>query len=156
MLYEVITDSLTSLPNRLLFEDRLSHALSKALRSRRQVALFFLDLDNFKAVNDNLGHDYGDRLLIDVGKRLRACVRESDTVARMGGDEFLILLEEIESIDLIEMTANRISSALRHDIVEGDFRQSISGSIGIAIYPEDATTGQDLLKNADIASYNFV
>ncbi len=147
-------DSLTGLPNRLLFEDRLGQALSKA-RRRRQVALFFLDLDNFKAVNDNLGHDYGDRLLIDVGNRLRSCVRESDTVARMGGDEFLILLEEVDSIDMIEMTARRIGRALQHDIVEGEFRQSVSGSIGIgiAIYPEDAASGQDLLKNADIAMY---
>ena len=128
-------DSLTGLPNRLLFEDRLSHALSKARRNRRQVALFFLDLDNFKAINDNLGHDYGDRILTYAGERLRTCVRESDTVARMGGDEFLILLEDIESLDLIETTAQRISYALRHVIKEGDFSQEISSSIGIAIFP---------------------
>ncbi len=133
-------DSLTNLPNRLLFDDRLKQALSKARRSRRQVALFFLDLDNFKAVNDNLGHDYGDMLLIDVAKRLRKSVREGDTVARMGGDEFLILLEEIDTIDTIEATAKRVCKALNHELSKDQFRQQISASIGISIYPEDAST----------------
>ena len=146
-------DSLTGLPNRLLFEDRLNHALSKARRSGRQVALFFLDLDHFKAINDNLGHDYGDHVLINASERLSNCVRESDTVARMGGDEFLILLEEVETIDLIETTAQRVSASLKHEIREGDFRQEISSSIGIAIYPDDASTSQELLKHADIAMY---
>ncbi len=146
-------DALTGLPNRLLFEDRLNQALSKARRSHRQVALFFLDLDHFKAINDNLGHDYGDRVLILASERLRSCVRESDTVARMGGDEFLILLEEVETIDLIETTAKRVSASLKHEIKEGDFRQEISSSIGIAIYPDDASTSQELLKHADIAMY---
>lgn len=146
-------DSLTDLPNRLLFEDRLNQALSKARRSRRQVALCFLDLDNFKAVNDNLGHDHGDLLLIDVAKRLRSCVRESDTVARMGGDEFLVLLEDIDSIAMIEATAERIVNALTHQLVKGDYTQMISASIGISIYPEDSGDGKELMKRADIAMY---
>ncbi len=146
-------DSLTNLPNRLLFDDRLKQALSKARRSRRQVALFFLDLDNFKAVNDNLGHDYGDMLLIDVAKRLRKSVREGDTVARMGGDEFLILLEEIDTIDTIEATAKRVCKALNHELSKDQFRQQISASIGISIYPEDASTPQQLMKTADLAMY---
>lgn len=146
-------DSLTNLPNRLLFEDRLAQALSKARRSHRQVALFFLDLDHLKEVNDNLGHNYGDMLLIDIAKRLRKCVREGDTVARMGGDEFLVLLEEIESIETIEATAERICRSLSHDLVKGDFSQKISVSIGISIFPEDAATGQELLRNADQAMY---
>ncbi|MFK5926637.1 MAG: diguanylate cyclase [Desulfuromusa sp.] len=146
-------DALTNLPNRLLFEDRLKHALSKARRSHRQVALFFLDLDQLKEVNDNLGHDYGDLLLIDVAKRLRKCVRESDTVARMGGDEFLVLLEEIESIEMIEAMAQRICNALSHELRKDDFTQKISASIGISIYPEDATTSQEMMKNADLAMY---
>ncbi|MCF6265127.1 MAG: diguanylate cyclase [Desulfuromusa sp.] len=146
-------DALTNLPNRLLFEDRLKHALSKAHRSRSQIALFFLDLDHLKEVNDNLGHDYGDLLLIDVARRLTECVRESDTVARMGGDEFLVLLEEIESIEMIEMMAERICSALSHELKKDDFSQKISASIGISIYPEDATTSQEMVKNADLAMY---
>ncbi|MEA3544524.1 MAG: diguanylate cyclase [Thermodesulfobacteriota bacterium] len=146
-------DSLTDLPNRLLFEDRLTQALSKARRSRRQVALFFLDLDHLKAVNDNLGHDYGDLLLIDIAKRLRKCVREGDTVARLGGDEFLILLEDTESIEMIETMAERICNALSHELRKGHFTQKISASIGISIYPEDASSGQEMMKNADLAMY---
>ena len=146
-------DPLTNLPNRLLFEDRLKQALSKARRSRRQVALLFLDLDNFKVVNDNLGHDYGDLLLIDVAKRLRKSVRESDTVARLGGDEFLVLLEEIESIQTIEIMAKRICEALSHELKKDHFQQRISASVGISIYPEDASTLQALMKNADLAMY---
>ncbi len=146
-------DALTNLPNRLLFEDRLTQALSKARRSRRQVALFFLDLDHLKEVNDNLGHDYGDLLLIDIAKRLRKCVREGDTVARMGGDEFLVLLEEIESIEMIEAMAERICAALTHDLCKDEFCQKISASIGISIFPEDATNGQEMMKNADLAMY---
>ena len=146
-------DSLTNLPNRLLFEDRLAQALSKARRSRRQVALFFLDLDHLKEVNDTLGHSYGDMLLIDIAKRLRKCVREGDTVARMGGDEFLVLLDDIESIEIIEATAKRICNSLSHELVKGDFILKISVSIGISIFPEDASTGQELLRNADQAMY---
>ena len=146
-------DSLTNLPNRLLFEDRLKHAISKARRSRRQIALFFLDIDYFKAINDNLGHDYGDLLLIDIANRLRRCVREGDTVARMGGDEFLVLLEDVDSIEMIEMMARRICNSLTHTLSKGDFSQEVSPSIGISIYPEDATSSQELLKNADLAMY---
>ena len=146
-------DPLTNLPNRLLFEDRLKQALSKARRSHRQVALFFLDLDNFKTVNDSLGHDYGDMLLIDVAKRLTKSVRESDTVARLGGDEFLVLLEDIESIEMIETMAQRVCQALTHELSKNDFTQIISASIGISIYPEDAATAQQLMKNADLAMY---
>jgi len=146
-------DALTDLPNRLLFEDRLKQALSKARRSHRQVALFFLDLDHLKEVNDNLGHDYGDLLLIDIAKRLRKCIREGDTVARMGGDEFLVLLEDIESIEMIETMAKRICSALAHDLIKDNFTQKISASIGISIFPEDATSGLEMMKHADLAMY---
>jgi len=146
-------DSLTDLPNRLLFDDRLKQAISKARRSGRQVALFFLDLDHLKAVNDNLGHDYGDLLLVDIGKRLRTCVREGDTVARLGGDEFLVLLEDIESIEMIEAMAERICASLTHELIKGEFTQEVSVSVGISIYPEDAKNEQEMMKNADIAMY---
>ena len=146
-------DHLTDLPNRLLFADRLQQAISKARRSHRQIALFFLDLDEFKTINDTLGHDHGDLLLIDVARRLQRAIRESDTVARMGGDEFLILLEDIESVEMIESMAERISRALTHTLRKDDFVQEISASIGISIFPEDATDGQELLKKADLAMY---
>jgi diguanylate cyclase (GGDEF)-like protein/PAS domain S-box-containing protein len=146
-------DYLTNLPNRLLFEDRLKHAIRKSRRNHSQLALFFLDIDHFKAINDNLGHDFGDCLLQDVAKRLSHCVRKADTVARMGGDEFLVLLENINSTELIEATAQRIGTTLQYTVSEGDYKQDISASIGIAIYPEDATTAPELLKAADQAMY---
>jgi diguanylate cyclase (GGDEF)-like protein/PAS domain S-box-containing protein len=146
-------DSLTSLPNRLFFDDRLEQAIRKARRSRQQFALFFLDLNHFKEINDNLGHEHGDRLLKDVAKRLRNCLREADTVARTGGDEFLVLLEEIDSMELIEATAQRISNALKHTLSEGDYSQEVSTSIGIALFPKDADNALDLLSAADHAMY---
>lgn len=146
-------DSLTDLPNRLLFEDRLKHALSKARRSNKQVALFFLDLDHFKNVNDNLGHDFGDLLLVDVARRLTMCVRESDTVARMGGDEFLVLLEEVDSIEMVEITAERICQELTQELERENYRQRISASIGISLFPDDGKNGQELLRAADQAMY---
>ncbi len=146
-------DTLTDLPNRLLFEDRLKQALSKARRSRRQVALFFLDLDHFKDVNDNLGHDFGDLLLIDVANRLRNCVREADTVARLGGDEFLVLLDEIESIPMVEAMAERICNVLIHELSQDDYSQKLSASIGISIFPEDGINSQELMRSADQAMY---
>lgn len=146
-------DSLTDLPNRLLFEDRLKQAISKARRSRKQVALFFLDLDLFKEINDNLGHDFGDLLLVDIAGRLRTCVRESDTVARMGGDEFLVLLDDIESIEMVENMADRVGDVLTHELSHEGYSQRISASIGISIYPEDGVDGPELMKHADIAMY---
>jgi len=146
-------DSLTNLPNRLLFEDRVKQALSKARRSRKQVALFFIDLDHFKEINDNLGHDYGDLVLIDVAKRLTSTIRESDTVARLGGDEFLVLLEEIDNIQLIEVMAERICETLIQEMDRDAYRQKLSASIGISIFPEDGSTGHDLLRSADQAMY---
>ncbi len=146
-------DPLTSLPNRLLFEDRIKQALSKARRTGKQVALFFLDLDHFKDVNDNLGHDVGDLLLIDVADRLRSCVREHDTVARMGGDEFLVLLEEIDSLEMVETMAERICKALVHELSRDNYYQRVSASIGISLFPNDGATGKELLKTADLAMY---
>ncbi len=146
-------DPLTDLPNRLLFEDRMRQALSKARRSGKQVALFFLDLDHFKDINDNLGHDYGDLLLIDIAKRLRSSIRESDTVARMGGDEFLVLLEEIDSLELVDAMAERICESLTHEVTRNNYYQRVSASIGISLFPGDGETSAELLRNADQAMY---
>ncbi|WP_139249352.1 diguanylate cyclase domain-containing protein [Malonomonas rubra] len=146
-------DALTNLPNRLLFEDRMKQALSKAKRSRKQVALFFIDLDHFKEINDNFGHDHGDLVLIDVAQRLANTVRESDTVARLGGDEFLVLLEDIDNVQLVEVMAERICEALTHEMERDTYRQKLSASIGISIFPEDGSTGHELLKTADKAMY---
>lgn len=146
-------DTLTDLPNRLLFEDRMNQALSKARRSSKQVALFFLDLDHFKDVNDTLGHDFGDLLLIDIADRLRSCVRESDTVARLGGDEFLVLLDEVESIERVETMAERICQALIHELNRDGYYMKVSASIGISLYPNDGLNGPDLLRHADLAMY---
>lgn len=146
-------DALTGLPNRLLFDDRLKQAISKSKRSGKQVALFFLDLDHLKDVNDNLGHDYGDLLLVEVAKRLGTAVRESDTVARLGGDEFLILLEDIESIAMVEVMAQRIGAALKHELRKDSFSLQVSSSIGISIFPEDADSGEEMMRHADKAMY---
>jgi diguanylate cyclase (GGDEF)-like protein/PAS domain S-box-containing protein len=146
-------DVLTGLPNRLLFDDRLKQAISKAKRSGKQAALFFLDLDHLKTVNDTLGHDYGDRLLVEVAQRLGKAVRESDTIARLGGDEFLILLEEVESIAMIETMAQRISDALNHELKKENFILQVSSSIGISIFPGDASSGEEMMINADKAMY---
>lgn len=146
-------DALTGLPNRLLFDDRLRQAISKSKRSGKQLALFFLDLDHLKDVNDNLGHDYGDLLLVEVAKRLGTAVRESDTVARLGGDEFLILLEDIESIAMVEVMAKRIGAALKHELRKDSFTLQVSSSIGISIFPEDAASGEEMMRHADKAMY---
>ena len=146
-------DPLTDLPNRLLFEDRIKQALSKARRSGKKVALFFLDLDHFKDVNDNLGHDFGDLLLIDIADRLRGCVREGATVARLGGDEFLLLLDEVESIEMVEAMAERVCQCLIHELTRDSYYMRISASIGISLYPIDGLNAADLLRNADLAMY---
>jgi len=147
-------DSLTGLPNRLLFEDRLRHALAQALRNQHQMALMFIDLDRFKNINDSLGHEIGDRLLVEVGRRMRASVREADTVARLGGDEFLILLEQVDSFQTVTAMAQRVREELGC-IAEIDGHQLVAtGSIGISMYPEDAGSAEDLIKCADLAMYH--
>lgn len=147
-------DPLTGLPNRLLFEDRLRHSLVQAERKKRKMALMFIDLDRFKNINDTLGHEVGDRLLVEVARRLRDSVREADTVARLGGDEFLVLLEEIDSFQTVVNMAQRVRSELGR-IVEIDSYQLVStGSIGISMYPGDADSSEELLKCADVAMYH--
>ena len=146
-------DLLTDLPNRVLITDRLRHTLVKAKRDKVHMALMFLDLDKFKPVNDRLGHAIGDLLLQDVAKRLRKCVRESDTVARIGGDEFVVLLPEInETADALRV-ADKILFALNLPFSLQNHQLHISASIGIAIYPEHGEDDEILTRNADIAMY---
>ncbi len=147
-------DSLTGLPNRALLLDRIKHAIEHARRYDFHMALFFIDLDRFKQVNDSLGHDVGDKLLIDVAQRLTAVLREGDTVARLGGDEFVILLESFRTIEDVSHVAQKVIDEIDQPISLGKHVVSVSPSIGIALYPDDATEHNDLLKNADVAMYH--
>ena len=149
-------DSLTGLPNRLLFNDRLSQAISLAKRDSRRFAMLFLDLDKFKPVNDTLGHAAGDELLKNVATRIRQQVRESDTVARVGGDEFTVILPEISRPDEAETVARKIIAALGAPFqLSGQERSvEIGSSIGIALYPADGLDADTLVKAADAAMYS--
>jgi len=146
-------DRLTGLPNRHMFQDRLEQALVKAERSGARVGLMFLDLDRFKEVNDTLGHEVGDDLLKQAAARLRQCVRQSDTVARMGGDEFTIILDEINDTADVTRIAQSILQRMAEPFQLGSEVAFISSSIGITFYPEDATEIATLLKHADQAMY---
>ena len=146
-------DILTNLPNRTLFTDRLRQAIVKAKRDRTHMALMFIDLDKFKQVNDTLGHQAGDSLLMETAKRLKGCVRESDTAGRMGGDEFVVLLEDIDNeMDAIAV-AEKILHALDQPFGLGGHSLHISSSIGVAIYPEHGLDDGTLIRNADAAMY---
>jgi diguanylate cyclase (GGDEF)-like protein/PAS domain S-box-containing protein len=149
-------DSLTGLPNRLLFDDRLNQAISLAKRNSRQLALLYLDLDRFKPVNDTLGHTAGDELLKAVATRIRRQVRESDTVARVGGDEFTVILHDIVRREDAETVAGKIVGALAMSFQLDDQKHSvdIGTSIGIAVYPADAQDADALVKAADAAMYS--
>ncbi|MDD4963545.1 MAG: diguanylate cyclase [Gallionella sp.] len=146
-------DPLTGLPTRNLLNDRLEHALTTAKRDHTQLALMFLDLDKFKPVNDRYGHDVGDLLLQQVASRILTCVSTSDTVARIGGDEFIVLLPTIQSAQVADNIASKICEAMRQPFECGGHQLQISCSIGIALYPEHGKTGLELLKQADIAMY---
>ena len=151
--YLAYHDFLTGLPNRMLFHDRLQHAIAKARRSLRKVAVLFLDLDRFKRINDSLGHDVGDHLLRKVAERLRSCAREEDTLARLGGDEFVLLLEEVTQIGAVGLVANKILSALSQTFAVGGFQLYSAVSIGISIYPDNGESVEELMRCADIAMY---
>jgi diguanylate cyclase (GGDEF)-like protein len=146
-------DTLTGLANRTLFNELLGVAFARARRHKHKVAVLMLDLDRFKVVNDTLGHSVGDELLKAVGKRLTALLRESDTVSRMGGDEFLLLLPEMERIEYAARAAGRILQAVREPFVLDGVTIHVSTSIGVAIYPDDGKDGDTLVKKADIAMY---
>ena len=147
-------DALTALPNRILLRDRFDHALSMAERSRSRVAMLFLDLDNFKVVNDTLGHAAGDELLLTVVKRLSRCTRDSDTISRQGGDEFILLLNDIPDLETVERVASETLSQLAEPVEINGHELNASCSIGVAIYPEDGSDFDSLLQKADAAMYN--
>jgi len=146
-------DTLTDLPNRNLFNNRLNQMLDMAKRTKQSVALMFLDLDHFKSVNDSLGHAVGDDLLQAVAKRLVACVRSQDTVARLGGDEFALIQVGLNLPADAYVQANRILSALGEPFEIGSHKLFSGGSIGITVYPGDAQDAEQLQKNADLAMY---
>lgn len=146
-------DLLTGLPNRALFTDRLTHALQLAERSGHMVGLMFLDLDHFKAINDTLGHFAGDQLLKSVAERLKTGVREVDTICRQGGDEFMVLLEEVSSVQDVASIALKILASMSAPHQLGDEERVISFSIGAAIYPDDASDAAMLTRCADQAMY---
>jgi diguanylate cyclase (GGDEF)-like protein/PAS domain S-box-containing protein len=146
-------DSLTDLPNRSLFTDRLDRALARAIRTGNSVVLLFIDLDDFKPVNDTLGHALGDRLLQSVAERLRNCIRQADTVSRFGGDEFLVLLPDVPPSQDVGICAEKVFHSLQtaHDI--GGHELHVTASVGVSSYPCDAADGTGLLKCADAAMY---
>ncbi len=146
-------DMLTGLPNRQMLRDRLEQQIKNEHRAGLSLALLFIDLDHFKEVNDTLGHHVGDDLLIEAGRRIKACIRESDTVGRLGGDEFTITLSQLTDISHVEVIAQAIVDKLAEPLTLGDETVYISASIGITIYPTDATEVDQLLKNADQAMY---
>jgi diguanylate cyclase (GGDEF)-like protein len=152
--HQSLHDKLTGLPNRVLYMDRLTFALTKIRRSRVGIAALFIDLDNFKLVNDSLGHEMGDALLVAVAERLRKAARPSDTVARMGGDEFTILLEDISSPDVAVTVAERILRLLKEPILLGTKETYANASIGIAFTTDPELVEADLLRDADTAMYH--
>lgn len=147
-------DYLTGLPNRLLLSDRLSQAIAYAVRHHSKLAVFFLDLDNFKHINDSLGHGVGDEILSEVAKRLTSQVRHSDTVSRLGGDEFVVLVLEDTDVEHFPVTAEKILRALAapHHLSGNELH--VTTSIGISLFPEDGANAETLIKNADTAMYH--
>src|SRR5260221_6014250 len=146
-------DALPGLPNRLLMQDRLNQAIMAARRKQRHVAVLFLDLDRFKIVNDTLGHDTGDFILKDIARRLSSCIREGDTVSRDGGDEFVLILPDLETPEHARVVADKILVELARPVEIGGHEIHVTPSIGISHYPNDATDVHQLLKHADNAMY---
>ncbi|MFO0523366.1 MAG: EAL domain-containing protein [bacterium] len=147
-------DPLTGLPNRMLIEDRLQMALAAAEREGSRVAVMFVDLDHFKTVNDSLGHPVGDRLLVAVAKRLRSTLRDADSIGRLGGDEFLLVLPQVDGPDAAARVARKLLTALEDPFDIQGHALTVNASIGIGIYPEDGTTPHLLVQNADAAMYH--
>jgi len=151
--YLAYHDLLTGLPNRAQFQELLKQAMLHATHADEMLAVMFLDLDKFKPVNDTFGHDIGDRLLQAVAERLQAALRRSDTVARIGGDEFAVLSQGLPGMEVPITLASKLVSVIRQPFIIDDHKLSIGVSVGIAIYPVDGSTLEDLMKRADQAMY---
>src|SRR5450631_1090784 len=154
MSFKAERDFLTGLPNRALLTDRLAQSIALAQRHRKRVALMYLDLDHFKDINDSLGHSVGDQLLQSVAKRLEGCVRHSDTVSRQGGDEFVVLLSEVEAAKDAALAAEKLIKTIGEPHLIGDHRLNVTLSIGISLYPDDGEDVEAVLTNADTAMYH--
>ena len=154
LAYIATHDALTGLPNRVLFNDRLNLALAQAQRHQQRLAVLLLDLDRFKDINDTLGHSVGDQFLRATGKRLKGLLRKSDTLARMGGDEFLFLVTEIARADNAIEVARKILESFQEPFLVEDHELRTTASIGVTIFPDDGSDADTLLKNADIAMYS--
>src|ERR1700730_13388377 len=154
MSFKAERDFLTGLPNRALLADRLAQSITLAKRHGKRVALMYLDLDNFKSINDSLGHSAGDQLLQSAAKRLEACVRHSDTGSRHGGDEFVVLLPEVEAAYDAARAAEKLIKVMAEPHLIGDHRLTITLSIGISLYPDDGDDVEQVLTNADTAMYH--
>lgn len=146
-------DSLTNLPNRLLFHERLNHAFQQAREKDSKVAVLFFDLDRFKVINDTLGHHVGDDLLMYLGTKLKSYVNDADVVARFGGDEFMILMNDITHIDQVTQFVKGLPKVFREPFVFEDQELFVTASVGISLFPDDGTDAETLIKNADIAMY---
>ncbi len=153
--FQAYHDLLTKLPNRELFLDRLQLAISQAERRRGQLAVLFLDMDGFKFINDSLGHMIGDKLLLHVAARLRETLRDTDTVSRIGGDEFNVLIPELQHRDEAGLVAGKILDAFSTPVIVDHHEISVSFSIGISLYPDDATSSEELIRNSDMAMYHI-
>ncbi len=151
--YMALHDILTDLPNRQLFMDRFNQALARSKRYRKQTALLYIDLDDFKSINDSLGHQAGDAVLAETARRVKELIRETDTVARMGGDEFAVILMDIQDPGDAAVVAEKIVQATSVPIRLGDQQAEVGASIGISVYPKDGTSIPSLLKSADSAMY---
>jgi diguanylate cyclase (GGDEF)-like protein len=151
--YLATRDPLTDLPNRALLSERLSHSIAAARRTGTQIAVLFIDVDRFKSVNDSLGHHFGDKLLIAVAQRVRHAIREEDTLARFGGDEFVVIIEGLRSRESAEVVARKIPAALAAPFDVDGHALNVSASIGVTCWPGDGEDAQDLIRGADIAMY---
>ncbi|HEV2610416.1 MAG TPA: EAL domain-containing protein [Noviherbaspirillum sp.] len=151
--HQATHDALTGLPNRNLLVDRLEQAILLAMRQREQAAVVLIDLDQFKFVNDSLGHQAGDELLKIIGRRLASCIRTTDTVARHGGDEFVLVLSGFHQDDALAETLQRIVTAIAEPLTLSGFEMQVTCSVGVSLYPQDGADAQALLRNADAAMY---